>query len=133
MSFNTYGRKKTTIGGGNAVWRKVNAKYQSGGVLDLHAAKFVPAGTPVSLDPAGNVASIIENTSELNTAVSNNHVIGFIENDVNVLEGETGTCAIVVDGELYVDRVNVDFATMKAVADKCPKVTLIYDLAHNAG
>lgn len=133
MSFNTYGRKETTIGGGNAVWRKVNAKYQSGGVLDLHAAKFVPAGTPVSLDPAGNVASIVESTSELTTAVSNNHVIGFIENDVNVLEGETGTCAIVVDGELYVDRVNVEFATMKAVADKCPKVTLIYDLAHNAG
>ena len=133
MSFNTYGRKETTIGGGNAVWRKVNAKYQSGGVLDIHAANFVPAGTPVSLDPAGNVALIIENTSKLNTAVSNNHVIGFIENDVDVLEGETGTCAIVVDGELYVDRVNVEFATMKAVADKCPKVTLIYDLAHNAG
>lgn len=132
MSFNTYGRKETTIGGGNAVWRKVNAKYQSGGVLNLGAA-FVPAGTPVSLDPAGNVASIIVNTSGLNTAVSNNHVIGFIENDVNVLEGETCTCAIVVDGELYVDRVNVEFATMKAVADKCPKVTLIYDLAHNAG
>ena len=95
MSFNTYGRKETTIGGGNAVWRKVNAKYQSGGVLNLGAAKLVPAGTPVSLDPAGNVASIIENTTKLNTAVSNNHVIGFIENDVNVLEGEVGTCAIV--------------------------------------
>ena len=133
MSFNTYGRKETTIGGGNAVWRKVNAKYQSGGVLGLGAAKLVPAGTPVSLDPAGNVASIIENTSKLNTAVSNNHVIGFIENDVNVLEGEKGTCSIVVDGELYVDRVNVEFATMKAVADKSPKVTLIYDLAHNEG
>jgi len=131
MGFNTYGSKNKEYGGGKTVWRKVNAKYQSGATIDiseLAVGDIVEAGTPVSLKPASHVATVLKNAGEVTAANEAKLVIGYIENDVVKEDGDTyGTCAVVVDGELYADRCAYDGAVVAAAA-YCPKVTLIREV-----
>lgn len=72
-TFNTYGKKTTTFGGGYSVWRSVdpNGKWQAGGqVTNLPAVgSVIAAGTPVALDTEAHTAKIL-NFFKIHTAVT---------------------------------------------------------------
>lgn len=140
MSFNSYTIKKKTIGGGNVVWRKVNAVLQSGVSIpqsELAEAKIIPAGTPVAYSAPGGECVIIKSEVELNKykALAGWN-FGFILNDVVVeayVESESefsvthcATASVVIDGELYAQRVNN--TQVLSVGALCPKITLLLDV-----
>ena len=144
MSFNSYTIKKKTIGGGNVVWRKVNAVLQSGVSIpksELTEAKIIPAGTPVAYSAPGGECAIIKSEVELNKykALAGWN-FGFILNDVVVealkIVGNASvtlyaTASVVIDGELYAQRVNN--TQVLSVGALCPKITLLLDVqASNA-
>lgn len=140
MSFNSYTIKKKTIGGGNVVWRKVNAVLQSGVSIpqsELAEAKIIPAGTPVSYSAPGGECAIIKSEVELNKykALAGWN-FGFILNDVvveapvevedNYTKTAYATASVVIDGELYAQRVNN--TQVLSVGALCPKITLLLDV-----
>lgn len=140
MSFNSYTIKEKAIGGGNVVWRKVNAVLQSGVSIprsELAETKIIPAGTPVAYSAPGGECAIINNSNAFNTYSKKpaGWNLGFILNDV-VIEAYTetkgglaatmfATASVVTDGELYVQRVNNDWAIR--IGELCPKITLLLD------
>ena len=140
MSFNSYTIKKKTIGGGNVVWRKVNAVLQSGVSIpqsELAETKIIPAGTPVAYSAPGGECAIIKSEENLNKykALAGWN-FGFILNDV-VVEAPVGaedihtkttyaTASVVIDGELYAQRVNN--TQVLGVGALCPKITLLLDV-----
>ena len=147
MSFNSYTIKKKTIGGGNVVWRKVNSVLQSGVSIpqsELAEAKIIPAGTPVAYSAPGGECAIIKSGEDLNKykALAGWN-FGFVLNDVVIetpvlnVEDGTGsmtiyaTASVVIDGELYAQRVNN--TQVLSVGALCPKITLLLDVqASNA-
>ena len=145
MSFNSYTIKEKTIGGGNVVWRKVNAVLQSGVSIpqsELAEAKIIPAGTPVAYSAPGGECVIIKSEVELNKykALAGWN-FGFILNDVvveapvevedNYTQTTSATPSVVIDGELYAQRV--DNTQVLSVGALCPKITLLLDVqASNA-
>ena len=145
MSFNSYTKKGKTIGGGNVVWRKVNSVLQSGVSIpqsELGEAKIIPAGTPVAYSAPGGECAIIKSEVELNKykALAGWN-FGFILNDVvveapvevedNHTKTTYATASVVIDGELYAQRVNN--TQVLSVGALCPKITLLLDVqASNA-
>ena len=139
MSFNSYTIKKKAIGGGNVVWRKVNSVLQSGVSIprsELAEAKIIPAGTPVAYSAPGGECAIIRSEENLNKykALAGWN-FGFILNDVVIeapVENESeysktlyATASVVIDGELYAQRVNN--TQVLSVGALCPKITLLLD------
>jgi hypothetical protein len=140
MSFNSYTIKVKIIGGGNVVWRKVNAVLQSGVSIPgskLGGAKIIPAGTPVAYSAPGGECVIIDNSDAFNTYSKKptGWNLGFILNDVvieafidseNELSGTYyATASVVIGGELYVERVNNDWAI--SIGELCPNITMLFD------
>ena len=140
MSFNSYTIKGKTIGGGNVVWRKVNAVLQSGVSIpksELAEAKIIPAGTPVAYRVPGDECAIIRSNEDFNKCNGiEGCSFGFILNDVVIeapIVGEDNssatilaTASVVIDGELYAQRV--DNTQVLKVGALCPKITLLLDV-----
>lgn len=135
MGFNTYGSNVKTIGGNSKViWRKVNAKLQSGCTIDLSGygeGDIIPAGTAVAVSSIGGAATVCKSAAEVATAkTSGATMFGLTENDVVKEKGDTmGTCAVVIDGEIYVSRLSSDDAIKAAVAVKAetPGIKMIVE------
>lgn len=140
MSFNSYTIKQKKIGGGNVVWRKVNAVLQSGVSIpqsELAEAKIIPAGTPVAYSTPGGECVIIDNSNAFDTYSKKpaGWNLGFILNDVVIeayVDSENecsgtpyATASVVIDGELYVLRVNNEWTFR--IGELCPKITLLFD------
>lgn len=132
MGFNTYGSRTKQIGGDSKViWRKVNSKIQSGGTIDLssyNVGDIIPAGTAVVQETVGGEITLYKGgTLDAKQA----YMVGFTENDICKEEGDTiGTCAIVTDGELYVNRLADDEAIKVALLLKtayAPGIKLIVE------
>lgn len=138
MSFNSYTIKGKIIGGGNVVWRKVNAVLQSGVSIpqsELAEAKIIPAGTPVAYGAPGGGCAIIRSDEDFNKYNGiEGCSFGFILNDVvikaevedNYTKTTYATASVVIDGELYAQRVN-NTQVLK-VGALCPKITLLLDV-----
>lgn len=134
--FNTYGANTKTIGGDSKViWRKVNGLIQGGGTVslsDINVGDVIPAGTAVALDVVGGIATICKSADEVTAAKGSNTMFGLILNDIHKDEGDViGTCAVVVDGEIYVNRLADDNAIKAAVAVAAlsPKIVLLVESA----
>lgn len=124
MGFNTYGSHTQQIGGNSkVVWRKVNAKLQSGGTIALTGysdGDIIPAGTAVALSAVGGAATVCKTKEAVAAAkTAGATMFGLTENDIVKVQGDTvGTCAVVLDGEIYVNRLGDDDAVKAAVAVK---------------
>lgn len=131
MAFNSYGNTVTEIGGSNVVWRKVNAVLQSGVDLsdECGSKKIIAAGTPVAWNTVGGKGTLLTTAELVTTNKALN--IGYILNDVNLAAGDTyATASVVIDGELYVDRIGESgvVAAAKAAKAYAPKVVLINEV-----
>lgn len=140
MSFNSYTIKRKTIGGGNVVWHKVNAVLQSGVSIpqsELAEEKIIPAGTPVAYGAPGGECAIIRSNEDFNKYNGiEGCSFGFILNDVviealvevedNYTKTTYATASVVIDGELYAQRV--DNTQVLKVGALCPKITLLLDV-----
>ena len=105
---NTISKRSATIGGSVECWIDVQKMIHFGRKLDLTgiaAGTVIPAGTMVHFDNNSDIAEII-NATDNNTKLDS--VNGLTRHDVKVVEGTYfASVAIVVEGKLYGDAVNV--------------------------
>lgn len=128
-TFNTIAQNSTEIGGGCAVWARVNKCFQGGGYIDttsLTPGTVIPAGTPVIFDGPGKKVTLVTGTALTKANLAK--VNGLIFNDVCIPTGvvET-TCAVVYDGKVYANRANGGNGLQVSLKAQLPCIEFIYE------
>lgn len=106
-TFNTVAQTKTSIGGGQVIWARVEDTYLGGGTIktsSYNAGDIIPAGTMVHYDGPGKEVKVISAEDSENLSKVN----GLIWNDVLIPEGVVlASCAVVRKGRIYADRAGI--------------------------
>ena len=90
---------------------------------------IIVTAIPVAWNTAGGKGTLLTTAELVTTNKALN--IGYILNDVNLAAGDTSaTASVVIDGELYVDRIGESgiVAAAKAAKAYAPKVVLINEV-----